>query len=60
MPLHVKPFDGVIGAEVLDVDLAKPLEADEQNTLRRAWSRHSVLVFRAQKVTPDQFLRYSR
>ena len=60
MPLHVKPFDGVIGAEVLDVDLAKPLEADEQNTLRRAWSRHSVLVFRDQKVTPDQFLRYSR
>ena len=60
MPLQVEPFDGAIGAEVRDVDLAQPLDADERKTLIEAWSRHSVLVFRDQDVTPDQFLRYSR
>ena len=60
MALYIEPFDGAIGAEVLDVDLAQPLDAGERKTLIEAWSRHSVLVFRDQQVAPDQFLRYSR
>lgn len=60
MVLQVEPFDGAIGAEVLNANLSQPLDAHEREILTEAWSQHSVLVFRDQTVTPDQFLRYSR
>ena len=60
MALQIEPFDGAIGAAVMDVDLAQPLDAEERERLIEAWNRHSVLVFRDQQIAPDEFLRYSR
>ncbi len=60
MALRIEPFDGAIGAAVMDVDLAQPLDAEERERLIEAWNRHSVLVFRDQQIAPDEFLRYSR
>lgn len=60
MALRIEPFDGAIGAAVIDVDLAQPLEAEERERLIEAWNRYSVLVFRDQQIAPDEFLRYSR
>jgi taurine dioxygenase len=60
MALQIEPFDGAIGAAVIDVDLAQPLDAEERERLIEAWNRHSVLVFRDQQIAPDELLRYSR
>ena len=60
MALRIEPFDGAIGAAVIDVDLAQPLDAEERERLIEAWNRYSVLVFRDQQIAPDEFLRYSR
>lgn len=60
MALRIEPFDGAIGAAVIDVDLAQPLDAEERERLIEALNRHSVLVFRDQQIAPDEFLRYSR
>jgi len=60
MALRIEPFDGAIGAAIIDVDLAQPLDAEERERLIEAWNRYSVLVFRDQQIAPDEFLRYSR
>ena len=60
MALQIQPFDGVIGAEVLGADLSQAFAEAEQQRLIDAWSKYSVLVFRDQMVTPEQFMRFSR
>ncbi|NKB56402.1 MAG: TauD/TfdA family dioxygenase [Alphaproteobacteria bacterium] len=60
MSPQIEAFDGAIGAAVTDVDLSQDLDASSQKTLIDAWNAHSVLVFRDQKVTPEQLLRFSR
>tara|TARA_Y100000588_G_C14227702_1_gene913890 strand:- start:609 stop:1475 length:867 start_codon:yes stop_codon:yes gene_type:complete len=60
MALQIQPFDGVIGAEVLGADLSQAFAEAEQQLLIDAWSKYSVLVFRDQMVTPEQFMRFSR
>ena len=44
------------GAEVLGVDLARPLQAATRERLNRAFVEHSVLVMRNQKLDAPQFL----
>ena len=60
MALRIEPFDGAIGAAVIDVVLAHPLDAEDRERLIEAWNLYSVLVFRDQQIAPDEFLRYSR
>lgn len=60
MSPHVEPCEGVIGAVVSSVDLSQDLNAADRKMLVDAWNEHSVLVFRNQKVTPDQLLHFSR
>ena len=60
MTLQVQPFDGAIGAEVRGADLSRAFDDADQQMMIEAWSTHSVLVFRDQTVTPEQFLRFSR
>ena len=59
MTLQIQPIDGVIGAQILGADLSQALDEADQKKLIDAWATHSVLVFRDQKVSPDQFLRFS-
>jgi len=51
---------GALGAEVLGVDLARPLDEGEIAALRSAWLEHLVLFFRGQDLTPAQFLAFAR
>ncbi|MET0401226.1 MAG: TauD/TfdA family dioxygenase [Cystobacter sp.] len=46
----VKPLSDVLGAEVVGVDLSKPLEKNTVDELRRLFAQHQVLVFRDQKL----------
>ena len=60
MSLHVEPFNGPIGAAVTAVDLSQELDELNHETLVDAWNRHSVLVFRDQRLTPEQLIRFSQ
>ncbi|HUF82207.1 MAG TPA: TauD/TfdA family dioxygenase [Burkholderiales bacterium] len=60
MQPEVRPFDCALGAEILGVDLARPLADDAFRALEDAWNRHSVLVFRDQRISEEQHIAFSR
>ena len=57
--LRVTRLSQACGAEVSGVDLSKPLTRDEVEAIKRAWDEHLVLVFRGQKLTQDDQLRFA-
>jgi len=57
---EVRPLSGALGAEVLGVDLAAPLDAAAIAALRALWLRYQVIFFRDQKLDSDQFLTAAR
>ncbi|WP_408361394.1 TauD/TfdA dioxygenase family protein [Paraburkholderia sp. RL18-103-BIB-C] len=59
-PIEIRAFDGPVGAQVLGLDLAKPLSQDDFARIHRAHLDHHVLVFRDQRITPDQQIAFSR
>ncbi len=58
--VQVRRIAGALGAEVLGVDLSKPLWHDLAAELRTAWLEHLVLFFRDQALTPGQFINFAR
>lgn len=58
--IEIRPFDAACGAEVIGVDLAKPLSDADFARLHRAHLDHHVLVFRAMAITPAQQIAFSR
>ena len=59
-PIEIRAFDGPLGAEVLGLDLSQPLSAADFTRIHRAHLDHHVLVFRDQRITPDQQIAFSR
>ena len=59
-PATTRPIDGAFAAEVLDLDLSRPLDDLGFERLHRAWLVHHVLVFRDQRITPGQQVAFSR
>ncbi len=58
--LDIRPFDAPLGAEVLGLDLSRPLGDLDFSRLHRAHLDHHVLVFRDQRITPEQQIAFSR
>ncbi|HTH61081.1 MAG TPA: TauD/TfdA family dioxygenase [Paraburkholderia sp.] len=58
--IEIRPFDAPLGAEVVGLDLAQPLSADDFARIHRAHLDHHVLVFRDQRITPAQQIAFSR
>ena len=58
--VDIRPFAGPLGAEVLGLDLAAPLSAADFARIHRAHLDHHVLVFREQRITPEQQVDFSR
>ncbi len=58
LDLKVRPL-GVVGAEVLGVDLAR-VTPGEIDAIKKAWYRHDVLLFRKQHLADDHLLSFSR
>ena len=50
MTIEIRPTGGALGAEVLGVDLARPLNDADFATVRQAWFDHLLLLFRNQDV----------
>lgn len=56
----IRPFDAALGAEIVGLDLNRPLSAEDFRRIHRAHLDHHVVVFRDQRITPDQQIAFSR
>jgi taurine dioxygenase len=56
----IKAFDAPLGAEVTGLDLARPVDDADFAHIHRAHLDHHVLVFRQQRITPQQQIDFSR
>jgi Probable taurine catabolism dioxygenase len=57
---EIRPFSGAVGAEIIGLDLAKPVSAEDFTRIHRAHLDHHVLVFRDQRISPEQQIAFSR
>ncbi len=55
----INPLGTALGAEVIGIDLAPPLDGGAFAVLREALQRHHVLCFRAQRLTERQQIAFS-
>ena len=55
-----KPFAAPLGAEILGLDLSQPLATQAARELESALDAYGVLVFRGQRLTPQQQLAFAR
>ncbi|MBX3447764.1 MAG: TauD/TfdA family dioxygenase [Parvibaculaceae bacterium] len=60
MPVEVIPTGAALGAEIRGLDLSKPLGDADFEAVQQAWYDHIVLLFRGQKVSDDDLIRFSR
>ena len=58
--VRIEAFSAPLGAEVLGLDLNEPLGDERLAPIVDAHLRHHVLVFRDQRITPDQQIAFSR
>ncbi|TBU97246.1 taurine dioxygenase [Stutzerimonas kirkiae] len=57
---EVIPLDAPLGAEIIGLDLGRPLGADDFARVHRAHLDHGLLVFREQRIDPEQQIAFSR
>ena len=60
MAASIQPFEAALGAEVAGLDLSQPVDDESFNLVREAYDAHSVLLFRNQRLTPQQHIDISR
>lgn len=58
--VEIRRFDAPLGAEVVGLDLNVPLPDAEFARIHAAHLAHHVLVFRDQRISPEQQLAFSR
>jgi taurine dioxygenase len=56
----IRPLAGHVGAEVVGLDLTRPLDDADFARIHRAHLDHHVVVFRDQRITPEQLISFSR
>jgi len=56
----IRPLNAPLGAEVLGLDLSRPLSTADLARVHRAHLDHHVLVFRDASITPAQQVDFSR
>lgn len=58
--IGVEPLTGACGCEIKGVDLTKPLDAETLAEIMLAFEHFLVIMFRDQKLTPEQHKAFSR
>jgi len=56
----IELFDAPLGAEILGLDLSRPLSPRQFQRIHKAHLDHHLLVFRDQRITPRQQIDFSR
>jgi taurine dioxygenase len=57
---EIRPFSGAVGAEIIGLDLTRPINDQDFSRIHRAHLDHHVVVFRDQQITPQQQIDFSR
>ena len=60
MPIAIFPVTDRFAAEVGDIDLARPLDAETLQAVREAFATYAVLVFPSQTLSVQQHLDFAR
>jgi alpha-ketoglutarate-dependent 2,4-dichlorophenoxyacetate dioxygenase len=60
MNIEITPLHPILAAEVSGIDTTRPLPHDVVAAIEAAMNRHTVLVFRDQRLTDDQQLAFSQ
>jgi taurine dioxygenase len=61
MAIRTRPLSYQLGLEILDVDLARPIDADTFQAIHQAFlDSEGLLLFRNQKVTREQHIAFTR
>src|ERR1019366_9570664 len=58
--VEVRPSGSALGADIVGVDLSRPLTSAEFGPIHGAWMAHLVLRFREQRLTDDALMAFSR
>lgn len=58
--MRIRQIAGALGAELLDIDLSKPLSASRIAAIRQALLDHCVIFFRGQTITPARQIAFAR
>ena len=59
MSFEIRKLTEALGAEIVGLDIAAPLDAATAQALREAWRDHIVLLFRAPDLTQEQQFRFA-
>jgi taurine dioxygenase len=57
--IEIRRTSGALGAEILGVDLAHPLDPTALGAIRDAFHDHGVVFFRDQDLTPEQHIAFA-
>jgi taurine dioxygenase/putative 2-oxoglutarate oxygenase len=60
MAIKTRPLHGEFGAEIIGVDIARPVDAATFAEIETAWTRHGLLLFRGVHMTPEQHIAFTR
>ncbi len=58
--IEIKPTGSPLGADIVGLDVSKPLDDATFAAIYRAWNDHLVLRFRGQSLDDDQLAAFSR
>jgi alpha-ketoglutarate-dependent taurine dioxygenase len=56
----VKPLSDACGAEIIGVDLTKPLDDPTLAAIKEAWHEYLMIVFRDQDISNDDQVRFCK
>lgn len=56
----IRSFDGPLGAEINGLDLNLPVSDHDVAAIRAVLVKHGLVVFRNQRITPEQHVAFSR
>jgi taurine dioxygenase len=58
--MQIKDLDAALGAEVVGINLARPLAQTEVAAIEAAWRERLVVVFRGQKLSDPELMVFSK
>ncbi|MGE3540716.1 MAG: TauD/TfdA dioxygenase family protein [Candidatus Tectimicrobiota bacterium] len=58
--LDIRPSHAPLGAEIVGLDLAQPLDEPTFRAIEAAYDTYTVLVFRQQRLAPEHLLQFAR